>query len=254
MLSCLPGDPRTLRPVASQLRTKSPVITQVEPLLFPEEAAYIVRRAEEAGFKPSATGGGKERVIDEYRTSSTAALPMKDPVVACLAKRLATMAGMPASSVEPLQVTRYTEGQQYRPHTDDPRRAPRRKRLKTIFTYLSDEGLSDGKCGGATIFTCLSDEGLRSAGRPLRAFPRTGRGLMWANYTPEGKLDGRTEHAGEPVTCAGTSKWGLNAWFLSDAPPSTPRASSAGRKALSQRAWSPRSARARKRAQKGRTH
>ena len=85
MLSCLPGDPRTLRPVASQLRTKSPVITQVEPLLFPEEAAYIVRRAEEAGFKPSATGGGKERGIDEYRTSSTALLPMEDPVVACVA-------------------------------------------------------------------------------------------------------------------------------------------------------------------------
>ena len=107
MLSCLPGDPRTLHPVASQLRTKSPVITQVEPLLFPEEAAYIVRRAEEAGFKPSATGGGKERVIDEYRTSSTALLPMEDPVVACVAKRLATLAGMPASSVETLQVARY---------------------------------------------------------------------------------------------------------------------------------------------------
>ena len=208
MLSCLPGDPRTLRPVASQLRTKSPVITQVEPLLFPEEAAYIVRRAEESGLKPSVTGGEKERVIGDYRTSSTAALPMKDPVVACLAKRLATMAGMPASSVEPLQVTRYTEGQQYRPHTDDPRRAPRRKRLKTIFTYLSDEGLAEGKCGGATKF-----ERLRSAGRPLRVFPRKGRGVLWANYTPEGKLDGRTEHAGEPVTCAGAAKWGLNAWF-----------------------------------------
>ena len=209
MLSCLPGDPRTLHPVASQLRTKSPVITQVEPLLFPEEASYIVRRAEEAGFKPSATGGGKERVIDEYRTSSTALLPMEDPVVACVAKRLATLAGMPASSVETLQVTRYMKGKQYRPHTDDDsRRPPRRKRLKTIFTYLSDEGLAEGKCGGATKFARL-----RSAGRPLRVFPRTGRGVMWANYTPEGKLDGRTEHAGEPVTCAGATKWGLNAWF-----------------------------------------
>ena len=237
MLSCLPGDQRTLQPLATQLRTRSLVITELEPLLLPEEAAYIVRRAEEAGFKPSATGGGKERVIDEYRTSSTAILPKGDPVVACLQKRLATVAGMPASSVEPLQVNRYKKGQQYQPHTDDdPRRAPRRKRLKTIFTYLSDEGLSDGKCGGATKFARL-----RSAGRPLRAFPRTGRGLMWANYTPEGKLDGRTEHAGEPVTCACATKWGLNAWFLSE-PPLTPRARS------------PRSARARKRAQKGSMH
>ena len=236
MISCLPNDPRKLHPVATQLRTRSPVITQVQPLMFPEEADYVVRRA--AGpLKPSTTGSGKERVISDARTSSTSALPMKDPVVACLAKRLATVAGMPASSVEPLQVTRYTEGQQYRPHTDDdPRRGGRRKRLKTIFTYLSDEGLSGGHCGGATKFTRL-----RSVGRPLRAFPRTGRGLMWANYTPEGKLDGRTEHAGEPVTCACATKWGLNAWFLSE-PPLTPRARS------------PRSARARKRAQKGSMH
>ena len=107
MLSCLPGDPRTLHPVASQLRTRSPVITQLEPLLLPEEAAYIVRRAEEAGLKPSETGNEEDGVVDEYRTSSTAHLPMKDPVVACVAKRLATLAGMPASSVETLQVTRY---------------------------------------------------------------------------------------------------------------------------------------------------
>ena len=219
MLSCLPGDPRTLHPVASQLRTTSPVITQVEPLLLPEEAAYIVRKAEESGLKPSVTGDEKERVIGDYRTSSTAALPMKDPVVSCLQKRLATVAGMPASSVEPLQVTRYKKGQQYQPHTDDdPRRAPRRKRLKTIFTYLSDEGLSDGKCGGATKFARL-----RSAGRPLRAFPRTGRGVMWSNYTPEGNLDARTLHAGEPVTCA-TTKLALNAWLRSDAPPRRTRA------------------------------
>ena len=86
------------------------MITQLEPLLLPEEAAYIVRRAEEAGLKPSETGNEEDGVVDEYRTSSTALLPMEDPVVACVAKRLATLAGMPASSMEPLQVTRYTEG------------------------------------------------------------------------------------------------------------------------------------------------
>ena len=139
---------------------------------------------------------------------------------------------MPASSVETLQVTRYTEGQQYRPHTDDdPRRGGRRKRLRTIFAYLSDEGLSGGKCGGATKFARL-----RSAGRPLRVFPRKGRGVVWANYTPEGNLDTRTEHAGEPITCAGTTKWGLNAWFLSDEAPQVPRSA----KALSRRTRSPR--------------
>ena len=130
---------------------------------------------------------------------------------------------MPASSVEPLQAVRYTSGQEYRPHTDDPFRAPPRKRLITIFTYLSDEGLASGRCGGATRFTRL-----HSGGQPLRVFPQKGRAVTWANYTPEGRLDTRTEHAGEPVTCAGATKWGLNAWLLGEAtPPRGARARSA---------------------------
>ena len=31
-----------------------------------------------------------------------------------------------------------------------------RTRLKTTFTYLSDEGLANGHCGGATRFTHLA--------------------------------------------------------------------------------------------------
>ena len=95
-------------------------------------------------------------MVDESRTSHSAVLPMQDKVIDCLARRLATIAGMPSSTVETLQVTRYTRGQEYRPHTDDPERAPHRKRLKTTFTYLSDEGLANGHCGGATRFTHLA--------------------------------------------------------------------------------------------------
>ena len=155
MRSCLPGDQRELHPVATQLHGASPVVTQFEPLLFPEEADYVVGAAS-GRLEPSETGREEEGVVDEYRTSNSARLPMQDKVIDCLARRLATIAGMPSSSVEPLQVTRYTRGQEYRPHTDDPERAPHRKRLKTTFTYLSDEGLANGHCGGATRFTHLA--------------------------------------------------------------------------------------------------
>ena len=214
MESCLPGDARKLHPVARQLRAESPVITQLAPLLLAEECDYIIEKAKGSGREPSQTGEG---VVNDYRTSTTAYLPMKDPVVACLANRLATVAGMPPSSVEKLQVTAYENGEEYRPHTDDPKRAPAQKRLRTIFAYLSD-GLADGSCGGATTFTKLG-----SGGNPLRVFPHKGQAVMWSNYTPEGKLDTRTEHAGEAVTCEGTTKWGLNAWFHGDPPPEAPR-------------------------------
>jgi prolyl 4-hydroxylase len=144
---------------------------------------------------------------------------MEDPVVACLARRLATLAGMPRSSAE-LQVTAYEPRQDYKAHTDDPERPPARKRLRTIFAYLSD-GLADGSCGGATLFTKLRGG--------LRVFPRKGEGLMWSNYTPDGKLDARTEHAGEPVTCKGLTKWGLNVWFAPRRAPSPRRGTLARR-------------------------
>ena len=81
----------------------------------------------------------------------------------------------------------------------DPERPPARKRLRTVFAYLSD-GFADSSCGGATLFTKLRGG--------LRVFSRKGEGLMWSNYTPDGNLDARTEHAGEPVTCEGLTKWG----------------------------------------------
>ena len=55
MRSCLPGDPREVRPVATRLHGASPAVTQLEPLLLPEEADYVVRAAS-GRLAPSETG------------------------------------------------------------------------------------------------------------------------------------------------------------------------------------------------------
>ena len=60
---------------------------------------------------------------------------MKDKVVKCIGKRLATIAGMPAKSLEPLQITEYKHGQRYKAHFDDSGIGP--KRIKTILAYLN---------------------------------------------------------------------------------------------------------------------
>ena len=210
MQSCVQGD-QPVYPVLRQLTSKQPIVTQIDELLTPAECAYLMKTARAAGFEASEiTGRGEVRSV---RTSRTAYLPEGDPVVQCIKRRLATIAGMPASSLEPLQATRYARGQRYKTHHDDPSDAGGRghkRRLKTIFAYLQADGdLPAGRCGGATCFHRLRG----SDGKSLRAYPRAGSAVMWANYDDMGRRDARTEHSGEEVTCPDVAKVGLNAWF-----------------------------------------
>ena len=209
MQSCVQGD-RPVYPVLRQL-TSNPVVTQIDELLTPAECAYLVQAARDAGFQASnIEGRGKIRSL---RTSQTAYLPEGDPVVQCIKRRLATIAGMPASSLEPLQATRYARGQRYKTHHDDPSDAGGRghkRRLKTIFAYLQADGeLPAERCGGATCFRKLRG----SDGKSLRVYPRAGSAVMWTNYDDMGRRDTRTEHSGEEVTCPDVVKVGLNAWL-----------------------------------------
>ena len=167
MQSCIPGGGE-VRPVLRQLTSQAPIITQIDGLLTPAECDALVQSAEKAGFQPSRTGGfrGEERT-SAHRTSRTSYLPEDDPVVACVGRRLATVAAMPWGGLEPLQATRYTIGQQYQSHHDAPTGSRgRQRRLKTIFAYLQADGdLPAGKCGGATRFDRLRQQD----GTPLQA-------------------------------------------------------------------------------------
>ena len=236
MKSCLPGDRRKIHPVLRQLNTK-PVITQISGLMLPEEADYIVELANAEGFGASETDGDDgEGVVDESRTSSTAYLPENDAVLRCLRHRMATLAQMPEENLDELQATAYERGQYFRPHYDDPGLGA--KVLKTIFAYLRDEGLADGCCGGATAFPKI-----RKDGQILRVYPRKGSGLMWSIFKQNGSHDHRTLHSGEPVTCPGSKKIGLNAFFL-DSPRGRQRRGRSARRPTSRRAHSARHTRA----------
>ena len=112
------GD-RPVYPVLRQLTTKPPIVTQVDELLTPAECAYLVQAARDAGFQASEIQGRGE--VRSLRTSRTAYLPEGDPVVQCIKRRFATIAGMPASSLEPLQATSYARGERYKTHHDVPR-------------------------------------------------------------------------------------------------------------------------------------
>ena len=210
MQSCLPNDSRQLHPILRQLHDKDAVVTEIEGLLLPEEAEYLVRTAGHVGFEDSTVMRDGRPVKDTQRTSRTAFLPKsKDDVVDCIGARISTVVGQSSRFMEPMQVTDYTHKQQYSAHHDYFNRPNEPERTTTLFAYLHEEKCSTGLCGGSTTFHNLT----QANGEPLRVYPKVGNAVMWSNRTSDGGLNAETLHSGEKLTCDGARKIGLNAWF-----------------------------------------
>lgn len=133
--------------------------------------------------------------VHSHRTSRGAMLQRgESPLVARVEARIAAVLGWPVEHGEGLQILRYENGNEYRPHFDwfDPARpGPARhlerggQRVATMILYLNDV-----EQGGATTFP--------EAG--LAVQPRRGHALFFANTDAQGRPDPRSLHAGEPVT------------------------------------------------------
>jgi prolyl 4-hydroxylase len=141
--------------------------------------------------------GTPERSVLRTSDSTYLRLSMYDVVVAQIWHRMATLAGLPPERSEPLEVLRYTVGQEYRQHCDfftDGKHEARR--LVTAFVYLSDVPE-----GGATAFPKLGVE----------VQPQRGKAVRFYNYLPDGRPNTDTLHAGREVLRG--EKWLGNFWF-----------------------------------------
>lgn len=117
------------------------------------------------------------------------------PLVAAIERRIAELLHFPVENGEGLQVLRYENGGEYRPHFDyfDPNKAGEHKailagagqRVGTFLMYLSDV-----EEGGGTRFPTMNFE----------VRPKKGMALYFANVTLDGQTDPQTLHAGQPVT------------------------------------------------------
>ena len=211
MRSCLPNDSRRVTPAFRTLATEKVKVTEIQNLLLPEEAQYLIGKAHEEGMHRSPAG--LDRHIDPARTSSTAFLSKgKDDVVKCLENRISTVAGNSVENLEPLQVTQYKHKQEYKPHYDYFRNEKKdfNQRSTTVFAYLHSKNLASGECGGATAFPNVMND---DTGTPLRVYPKVGNAVMWSNLNKDGTVNENTLHGGERVVCSDAHKIGLNAWF-----------------------------------------
>jgi prolyl 4-hydroxylase len=179
------GLPRT--PAAGEVLSTEPAVWRFPNLLSNEECEYLVSRAAPL-LRPSviidpATGQARPHPV---RTSDGAMFPWVDetPAIHAINQRLAAASGRAACNGEPLQILRYAQGQEYRPHHDA---LPNTKnnRVLTFLLYLND-----GYAGGETEF-CIP--GLVVKGS-------CGQGLLFRNIKEDGQPDRLALHAGRPVT------------------------------------------------------
>lgn len=178
------GDP-TKVPAAERI-SDAPDLRMVRGLISPGECAYLIRVAEPL-FRPSMVYNDLgEEVRDTIRTSDGAGFfwLAEDPAIHAINRRVAAATRTRYDQGEPLQVLRYSPGQEYRPHFDY-LEANENPRPWTALIYLND-----AYEGGATRFV--------KSGHEVRG--NTGDVLVFGNSNGKGARDPLAEHAGMPVT------------------------------------------------------
>ena len=179
------GEPPALPP--EERLSDRPFVSLFRALLSPAECDFLIAAAV-PWLQPSVvidpqTG---RQLHNPIRNSDgmSFALVLESPAIHALNRRIAAATGTDVTQGESLQVLRYRNGQEYRPHLDAVGGEPN-QRILTVLVYLNE-----GYEGGETLFVRT---GLRFKGAK-------GDALVFRNALPDGRADAQALHAGCPVT------------------------------------------------------
>jgi prolyl 4-hydroxylase len=173
-------------PPVGEVVSEAPHLTLFRTLFTPAECRYLAEAAAPM-LAPSVVvdpASGRQRP-DPVRISDGVGftLPLENPAVHALNRRIAAASGTDVAQGEPLQVLRYRTGGEYKPHFDAiPGFA--NQRVLTMIVWLNEDYQ-----GGETLFVKTGDR--------LRG--RTGDALLFRNALPDGRRDPDAGHAGLPV-------------------------------------------------------
>ena len=123
----------------------------------------------------------------------------EDLVVQAVNRCIAAATGTEANWGEPLNILKYTPGQQYRPHHDGTSTDNVSVRVLTALIWLNDQFE-----GGETDFPKIN----------VRVRGGVGDMLVFRNASDSGEIDDRTTHAGLPVTQG--VKWMASRWIRAE--------------------------------------
>lgn len=198
----------------ARVLSDDPYIVKIKNLLSDDEVEELLEMTK-GKFKKSNVVIDGELTYSSNRTSSTAYL-FKDGMpdqysrnIEKIIERICYLVNCERSQLEVMAV-RYKYKQKFGSHVDYFNDDEIGKldnggqRIGTFFVYLNT--LHEGE-GGTTEFI---QQGIHSK-------PRKGDCVFfWDKNRITGKMDPRTEHAGNPVEKEGVIKYGLNIWIRSD--------------------------------------
>ncbi|KAK2598842.1 hypothetical protein N8I77_012227 [Diaporthe amygdali] len=231
---CKPATYRT------QIVSLDPLLIYIHSFLRPSEIESLLNTGDGL-FKPSTVTKQGRKVGSLERTSSTAGLPLEDPVVHCVLGRAAEFMGTVmrdgVDEMGPPQLVRYTAGQKFDMHHDwypQPQWAydgsPRQfNRVASFFAILQDN-CTDGETYFPHVGPPAQEQdtvvGARADGPRawsqsdpiwrhhesggLAFRPIMGNALFWINLRSDGTGHEKTVHAGLPV--GNGLKTAMNIW------------------------------------------
>ncbi len=187
---------------------ESPASFYFEDVLALEECDRLIALSEQEGkLKRSTVVDNQDgsQLVDQRRSSdSTHFQRGENELVALIEQRISALLQWPVSHGEGLQILRYQQGGEYRPHMDffDPKYQGSAKhlaiggqRVATFILYLSDV-----EAGGGTRFPHLG----------LEFRPKKGAALLFSNTDQHGQPHQLSLHAGMPVVAGAkyiATKW-----------------------------------------------
>ena len=174
---------------------KTPTIAVVDGVISSEECSQVIEHSR-SKLKRSTVATDDGLIPDKDRTSHGVFLPHSDFPELC--QRVSDIAAIPLERAEPINVLRYTNDQEYKPHYDA---------LDGV--YLEN--------GGQRLLTCLVY--LNNAVGGSTAFPKLnlvvgaigGRLLMFGNVDENNQAHDLSLHQGLPPHEG--EKWVMTLWF-----------------------------------------
>jgi prolyl 4-hydroxylase len=133
---------------------------------------------------------------------------LQDPIIVTMLNRIGDWLGVPSTWFEPLQIVRYMEGQEYRPHVDVHNQYMFFPRVLTMLLYLNTVNETQGASGGETFFPDVpaADNNHYSQQqqqqRGIKITPNKGSGALFSLLKFDGneaEIDVLAKHASLPV-------------------------------------------------------
>lgn len=191
------GCEKKLADVTPKIISSDPYIALYPGLFSSAECRYLMVLGTPWLEKASVLGlDGKPR-MDGVRDAHNCSIPhlAEDLVVQAINRCIAAASGTEAGWGEPLNILKYTPGQQYKPHHDGTG-SDNAVRNLTALIWLNDDFE-----GGETDFPKID----------VRVRGAVGDMLVFSNVRATGAFDERMIHAGLPVTSG--VKWMASRWI-----------------------------------------